>query len=291
MKRIFEYKTDEKYAGRDIKYVLKNKFLMSNALITALKKTEYGITVNEKHEFVNYVLRAGDVLKIVIEEEASENIEPVFCELKILYEDEDFLAVDKRYNMPTHTSIGHHTDTLANAVLYYLNQNGEEHTFHAVTRLDKDTSGVVLIAKNRYAHDLISNILRQGKLEKTYMAIVCGKLLGEGIIDKRIKRESESIIKRMVCDDGQEAITHFKSIKNFKNHTLVELKPKTGRTHQLRVHMAYKGHPLSGDDLYGGDDAVKRQMLHCRSLKFIHPITRKEVEISAELPEDFKAFG
>ena len=290
MKRIFEYKIDGKYEDRDIKYVLKNKFLMSNALITALKKTEYGITVNEKHEFVNHILRIGDVLKITIEEDESENIDPVFSELKILYEDEDFLAVDKSYNIPTHTSIGHHTDTLANAVLYYLNQNGEKHTFHAVTRLDKDTSGVVLIAKNRYAHDLTSNILRQGDLEKTYMAIVCGKLSGEGIIDKRIKRENESIIKRMVSDDGQEALTLFRSVKILKNHTLVELKPKTGRTHQLRVHMAYIGHPLSGDDLYGGDSKSERQMLHCRTLRFIHPIKRKEIEISSELPCDFKAF-
>lgn len=290
MKRIFEYKIDEKYAGRDIKYVLKNKFLMSNALITELKKTNFGIAVNEKHEFVNYVLKSGDTLKITIQEEASKNIEPVFLPIKILYEDEDFLAVDKSADMPTHTSIGHHTDTLSNAVLYYLNKNGEEHTFHAVTRLDRNTSGVVLIAKNSYAHDLVSNILRCGKIEKTYLAIVCGKLIGEGEINAKIRRENESIIKRCVASDGQEALTVFKSIKNFKNHTLVELKPKTGRTHQLRVHTAHIGHPIAGDDLYGGDNSAKRQLLHCESLKFMHPIKRKEIKISAELPEDFKTF-
>lgn len=291
MKRSITYETEEKYIGRSIKYVLKNKLLMSSALITYLKKSEYGITVNGEPKFVNYILKSGDILKVIIEENGSENIEPVFSELEILYEDEDFLAVSKPSGMPTHTSAGHHKDTLSNAVLYYLNRNGEEHTFHAVTRLDKDTTGVVLVAKNRYSHDLMSGQLRKRQLEKTYAAIVCGRLFGEGIIDENIKRLNDSVIKRTVADDGRRAITYYKSIKVFDNYTLAELKPQTGRTHQIRVHMAHIGHPLVGDGLYGAEDArAKRHLLHCEKLSFIHPIKKEKIEISAGLPEDFKDF-
>lgn len=290
MKRIIEFWVDEKYDNRVIKDVLKNKYKMSSALITSLKKTEYGITVNGEKKFVNHILKKGDILKIIIEEGASENIEPVYHELDILYEDEDILAINKPYDMPTHTSKGHHTDTLSNAVLYYLNKDGEKHTFHAVTRLDKNTSGVVLISKNRYAHDLFSNLLRQKKLEKIYFAIVIGEILGDGVIDKKIKRADESIIKRVVSQDGQEAKTEFFKVSSNENYSFVKLIPKTGRTHQLRVHMSEIGHPLAGDVLYGGDESSKRHLLHCESLCFIHPITNEKTKIKAPFPEDFLKF-
>ncbi len=286
MRRIFTYKTEEKYVGRPIKDVLKNKYKMSSALISDLKNTEDGIMVGDEKRFVNYILKKDDILKVTIKEEASENIEPVFGELDVLYEDKDILAVNKPSDMPTHTSHGHHRDTLSNAVLYYLNKNGEEHTFHAITRLDKNTSGVVLIAKNRYAHDLFSNLLRRGALEKTYTAVVTGELRGEGMIDKKIRREGDSIIKRVVADDGKEAVTEYCVISNHKDYSYVELKPKTGRTHQLRVHMSYIGHPLLGDNLYGGDMSTKRHLLHCKSISFIHPITNEKMKIEAPIPND-----
>ncbi len=290
MRRIFTYTVDEKYSGRLVKDVLKNKFLMSSGLITHLKKYDEGITVNGEKRFVNYKLNKGDILKILIYEGASKNIEPKLGELDILFEDEDLIAINKSYDMPTHTSIGHHEDTLANAVLYHLNKSGEEHTFHAVTRLDKDTSGVVLIAKNRYAHDLLSNQLRLGKIEKTYVAIICGKLSGSGIIDAKIKREEQSIIKRTVAADGQEAITEYKVLETFDDFSYVELHPKTGRTHQIRVHMASIGHPLVGDVMYGGERTAKRHLLHCRTLSFMHPITYEKIIIEADLPGDFEEF-
>lgn len=290
MKRSFVYITESKFCSRPIKDVLKNKFNMSSGLICALKKTDDGIMVNGKREFVNYILKPWDVLQINITEGASKNIEPVKGELDIIFEDCDFLAVNKSYDMPTHTSIGHHNDTLSNAVLYYLNQSGQEHTFHAVTRLDKDTSGVVLIAKNRYAHDLLSNQLRLGKIKKTYIAVVCGTLECSGVIDKKIKREDESIIKRMVSDDGDEALTEYEVIKSGENHSLVKAMPKTGRTHQIRVHFASIGHPITGDILYGGDEYSKRHLLHCQSLEFIHPIKKEKIKIEASLPQDFYEF-
>lgn len=290
MKRIIEYITEEKYENRPIKDVLKNRYKMSSALISKLKKSDDGIMVNGRREFVNYTLKLHDILRVVIEEGASKNIVPIFSKLDILYEDEDILAVNKPFGMPTHTSIGHHTDTLANAVLFYLNKNGEEHTFHAVTRLDKDTTGVVLIAKNRYAHDLFSELLREKRLEKSYLAIVSGKLFGEGIIDKRIKRENESIIKRTVAEDGQEATTHFEVIDSNDMYSYVRLYPKTGRTHQIRVHMSSIGHPLVGDVLYGGESIVKRHLLHCESISFFHPVLKKQMSISSNPASDFTEF-
>ena len=291
MKRIICFEVDEKYARRPVKDILKNKYKMSSALVTSLKKTEYGIMVNGEKKFTNYMLEKGDILKVVIEEGASENIEPSYAKIDVLYEDEDILAVNKPYNMPTHTSAGHHFGTLSNAVLYYLNQNGEKHTFHAVTRLDKNTSGVVLIAKNRYAHDLLSNLLRRGVLQKIYSAIVLGELSGSGLIEGKIRREDESIIKRVVADDGQEALTEYFAVSSNKSYSYVRLIPKTGRTHQIRVHMSYIGHPLAGDVLYGGNDVAKRHLLHCESLIFIHPMTNKKIEIKAPMPEDFLEFS
>lgn len=287
MSRKFIYVTESKFSDRLVKDVLKNKFNMSSGLISALKKTDDGIMVNGNRKFVNFVLKKGDVLEINIKEGASENIIPENIELDILYEDSDFLAVNKPADMPTHTSMGHHFGTLSNGVLYYLLKDGEEHTFHAVTRLDKNTTGVVLVAKNRYAHDLMSNQLRLGKLNKTYIAVVCGRLEGKGVIDKKIKREQDSIIKRIVCDDGDEALTEYEVIKSGDKYSKVLVYPKTGRTHQIRVHMASIGHPLAGDRLYGGDDFKNRHLLHCYSLEFFHPIKKQNIKILAKLPPDF----
>lgn len=290
MKRILKFKINEKYNNRPIIDVLENKFRMSSGLITALKKEADGIMVDGVHKTVRYVLSSGEELVITITEKGSENIEPKYAPLDIIFEDEDLLAINKPADMPTHTSIGHHTDTLANAVLYYLNQTGEEHTFHAVTRLDKDTSGVVLIAKNRYAHDLLGRLIRLDKIQKTYIAAVCGVLCGSGEINAPIKRECDSIIKRTVSPDGQSALTLFSAISHTDKYSLVELCLKTGRTHQIRVHMSHIGHPLAGDTMYGGDDSAKRQLLHCKALKFTHPITGEDIEITAPLPEDFSNF-
>lgn len=290
MKRILTFKVNEKYNNRPIIDVLENKFRMSSGLISALKKENDGIMVNGLHQTVRYTLTSGEQLKITITEGASENIEPHYLPLEIIFEDEDLLAVNKPYGMPTHTSIGHHTDTLSNAVLYYLNKNGEEHTFHAVTRLDKDTSGVVLIAKNRYAHDLLGRLIRQDKIQKTYIAAVCGSLSGSGEINAPIAREDQSIIKRKISENGQSALTLYSSINHTEKYSLIKLNLKTGRTHQIRVHMSHIGHPLAGDKMYGGDDSAKRQLLHCSSLKFAHPLTNENIEIRAPIPKDFSDF-
>ncbi len=290
MKRVFEYAVEDKYIMRPVKDVLLNRFSMSGGLVTSLKKNPEGIMVNNERQNVTYLFAKGDILKITIEEEASANIEPVEIPLNIIYEDEDLLAINKPYGMPTHTSMGHRTDTLANGVLYYLNKTGEPHTFHAVTRLDKDTSGIVLIAKNRYTHDLLSRLLRRDKIDKKYFAIICGRLEGEGVINAPIDRISDSIIKRGISKDGLEAITHYKSVIANDEYSAVNVMPKTGRTHQIRVHMSSIGHPLAGDDMYGGIMSAKRHMLHCSELSFIHPITRKNLVLCAELSADIVEF-
>ena len=290
MKRILKFIINEKYDKRPILDVLQNKFRMSSGLISALKKTPDGILVSGEKKTVRYILSKGDSLELTIKEGASENIEPKEMPIEVIYEDEDLLFVNKPYDMPTHTSIGHHEDTLSNAVLYYLNKNGEPHTFHAVTRLDKDTSGVVLIAKNRYAHDLLSRLIREDKIKKTYLAVVMGNLSGSGEVNEPIAREDESIIKRKVSPDGQSALTIYNALKSGSAYSLVGLNLKTGRTHQIRVHMSHIGHPLAGDVMYGGDTSVKRHLLHCKSLEFVHPITNENIKVLAPLPDDFKGF-
>lgn len=274
--------------GKTIKQILQGDYLMSRALITALKKIPDGILVNGEKKYVNYVLKEGDCLRVTFEETGSINIEPVCIPIDILYEDDFLLAVNKPAYMAVHVSHGNVYDTLSNAVLYYLNKDGSEHTFHVATRLDKNTSGVVLIAKNSYAHDLLSRQLRNKTFYKEYIAVVCGKMSGSGTINQPIARECDSIIKRCVRPDGEEAVTDYQVIDTDDENSLVRIVPKTGRTHQIRVHMSYMGHPIAGDDMYGAEKITQgRHLLHAHKISFVHPFTKQILEITAPLSTDF----
>lgn len=274
--------------GKTIKQVLQDDYLMSRSLVSALKKTPDGIMVNGEKKYVNYILKDGDRLCVTFEETGSINIEPVCLPLDILYEDDFILAVNKPAHMAVHVSHGNVYDTLSNGVLYYLNQKGEEHTFHVATRLDKNTSGVVLIAKNSYAHDMLSRQLRNKTLRKEYLAVVCGKMNGKGTVDAPIARETESIIKRCVRDDGDEAVTNYEVIATDGDYSLVKAEPETGRTHQIRVHMAYIGHSVAGDDMYGAKAIPEnRHLLHAWRISFKHPLTREVLVIKAGIPACF----
>ncbi len=275
------------YNGVQIKSVLRKHFRLSSALITALK-TEDGITLNGVHANVTERAYTGDTLVLRIHETVSENIVPTKMDLDILYEDEDLLAVNKPAGIPTHPSIRHYTDTLANGVCdYYKNI---PFTFRAVNRLDKDTSGIVLIAKNRFAAEALSRQIREKQVGKTYLAICCGtRPAKEGIIDAPIARD-EGIIKRRVSADGQNARTHYTVLAQSNAYTLVQAEPITGRTHQIRVHMAHLGAPLYGDFLYGTEVEGSRTMLHCNALDFAHPLTNEKMRIAAPPPADFAKF-
>ncbi len=272
------------FKGQDIKFILTNYWGFSGSLITALKKGDC-ILLNGKKEFVTKVVASGDVLKITLPQANSDNIVPNDIPLCVLYEDEDILVVNKPANMPTHPSIGHYEGTLANGVMHYFRDRA--FTFRAVTRLDRDTSGVVLIAKHIVSADKLSKSLISGELTKEYMAVCVGvPSPSKGTIDAPIRREAEGIIKRCIKEDGKPSLTEYEVIEEKGGLSLVKLHPKTGRTHQLRLHLSHIGTPILGDFLYGEEISGERTRLHCHTLCFPHPFTGKAMKITAPLPED-----
>lgn len=267
-----------------VRTVLKEHFGFSKGTVVKLKENK-GIFVNGESVTVRKMMQENDVLTVRFYEEKSENIVPVEMELDIIYEDEDILAVNKPSGTPTHPSLNHYTDTLANGVCYkYRNEN---FTFRAVNRLDRETSGVVLIAKNRNSAHKLSKQIKEGSMEKIYFALCEGVFSKkEGVIKKPIARKQESMILRHVSEEGKDALTEYKVLSEDEN-SLVEVRPQTGRTHQIRVHFSYIGNPIVGDTLYGTKKGDERLMLHCGSMIFKHPVTDETLCLKANLPEQF----
>ncbi len=235
------------------------------------------MTVNGAPEKTIYIIKEGDLISVNLPSDSTE-IEPNDkLNVPIVYEDGNIVVFNKPWDMPVHPSIKHRTDTLAN----FFSHLYPDTTFRCLNRLDRDTSGLCICAKDSFTANALSN-----KVEKTYFAAVCGEVLQKGTVDAPIAREQESIITRCVREDGQHAVTHYKPIKYSAKHTLLEIQLETGRTHQIRVHMAHIGHSLAGDSLYGNDESLARQALHCGKLKFVHPITKENVEIDIPLAED-----
>lgn len=292
MDRIFEYRIAPEYNGENVKTVLKQYFKMSSALIKELKKYEDGIRVNGSHMRVVDTVKTGDLLTITLRDAASENIVPNNIPLNIVYEDEDILIIDKPPSMPVHPSMGNYKNTVANAVMYYFQSRGEDRVFRAVNRLDKDTSGLMAIAKNAYIHARLGEEIQTGELRRRYLCIVCGDVAGDGTVDAPIKRAEGSVINRIVAADGQRAVTHYRVLKRYGEYTMLEMTLETGRTHQIRVHMAYMGYPLAGDWLYGTEDkqTVPRQMLHSCYLRLLHPVTGEEMEFNSTTSQDMSDF-
>ncbi|MBS4188898.1 RluA family pseudouridine synthase [Bacillus sp. FJAT-49705] len=271
-----------------IKDFLKEKEISKTAL-TDIKFKGGSISVNEKEETVRYTLKRGDVLVIKFPEEMpSEGVKGEKIPLDILYEDDYVIVVNKQACMSTIPSREHPTGSLANALIGYYEQIGLKATTHIVTRLDRDTSGIVLVAKHRHVHHLLSEQQRRGRINREYEALAEGLILADhGVIEQPIARKSDSIIQREVSQTGQYACTRFKVIRRLDSYTHVRLKLETGRTHQIRVHLSHIGHPLIGDDLYGGDvDLLTRQALHCCMLSFYHPFLEKNIFFKQELPID-----
>ena len=253
---------------------------MSASLLTKLKHTENGITKNGVFAKTIEELSTGDTLTIKIENSGSI-ARPMCINIEIPYEDEDIIVLNKPPLMPVHESRNHIGDTLSNFVAYHC---GENMAFRAVYRLDRDTSGLVLVAKNELAAAKLA-----GKIKKDYYAVVDGTIENDGIVDAPIARCGDSIIKRKVDENGETAITEYFPIKSNGNATLVKFNLKTGRTHQIRVHMEHIGHSLLGDKLYGGDcSMISRQALHCKDIYFTHPITEKSMHITCDFPNDMK---
>lgn len=284
MKKI-EIKIDEALSGREIKSILYHELKLSSRAVTGLKKGD-GIMLNGEKATVRRVVFVNDILTVTFFDEGSKNIVANNIELNIIYEDEEILVVNKPANMPTHPSINHYENTLANAVMYHFSDT--PFTFRAITRLDRDTTGLVLIAKNQYSANILSNQLKSEKIQKTYLAICCGRLPShEGIIEAPITREDRSVIKRTVSDSGQYAKSLYRVLKYENNFSLVQLTPVTGRTHQLRVHLSHIGNPIYADFIYGNEIKNERTRLHCSRLCITHPTSGEELEFFAPVPDDF----
>ena len=280
--------------GKTVKEILFGELGLSRGQVVSLKNND-GIRVNGEHVTVRYILKENDILELDVEddcEDMNEHITPVEMPIDILYEDDNVICVNKPSGMPTHPSHNHHNDTLANALAYYYGQKDIPFVFRAVNRLDRETSGVVLIAKNRAAAAKLSKALQDNKFEKTYHAVVCGlPAKKQGEIVAYISRKEGSIIFRKAEREGTDseyARTLYCCKEYYDDHTLLEVTPITGRTHQIRVHMQYIGNSIYGDGLYG-TEAAEGLMLHASSLKFPLP-TGEVITVTAPLPDRFKIF-
>jgi 23S rRNA pseudouridine1911/1915/1917 synthase len=292
MKRTFHYTISTEYNGQTLLSFLKHKNY-SSQVITHLKRTENGLLLNGKWGRVRDILQAGDELTIQLtEEDSSDNIVPVKLPLDIIYEDEDILVVNKAANTPIHPSQGNYDNTLANAVAYYYQQKNETFTYRCINRLDRDTTGLLIIAKHMYSASLLSEMVANHEIHREYLAIATGEVPETGTIIAPIGRVDGSTIERHVDEmQGDYACTHYKRLDYNNGYSLVSLKLETGRTHQIRVHMKHIGHPLPGDFLYNPDySVIERQALHSHKLSFIHPISGKPLEFVADLPMDMKKF-
>ena len=284
---------ENEFVGMTVKDILINKLGFSKRAITALKSREDGILLNGYHATVRAVIKPNDVLEINSEdlESDAEKLVPSSVLPDIVYEDEHIVALNKPPFMPTHQSQGHFYDTLANSLAYYYSLSGRPFVFRSVNRLDRNTSGIVLVAKDRLSASRLSAQMKRDGIKKTYLAILDGELPNdEGIIETHIRRKEKSIILREVCkecEDSKLAITHYKVIAKRGGYSLVKAAPITGRTHQLRVHFSSLGTGILGDDLYGSSsELISRHALHAHELCFTHPETQNEISLKAEMPED-----
>lgn len=268
----------------DLKEINVRNFLrrhceVSERLLRRLKQTENGITCNGKLMKSTDILHSGDCLVLRTEEKSSD-ILPAELPVSIVYEDSSMILWNKPPGMPVHPVHDHQNDTLANAARLHADQMGEVYPFRAVNRLDKDTSGLVLTAKTRYAAAFLPN-----HVQKTYLALCEGYIGQDGTIDAPIRLKPGHTIQRETGADGIAAVTHYSVIRHYEDkYTLIRLSLETGRTHQIRVHMSSVGHPLAGDDMYGGSrERFPRQCLHCSEMSFIHPETRELCRFQADI--------
>ncbi|MDZ5712994.1 RluA family pseudouridine synthase [Jeotgalibacillus haloalkalitolerans] len=257
--------------------------------LTAIKYDGGGLFLNGEEVTVRKACQTGDIVKVYFPPETrSKSLIPEDLGLEVLYEDSWLIAVYKPAGMNTIPSRDAQTGSLANALAGYFDRQEIAAGIHIATRLDKDTSGVVLAAKYAHIHHLLSEMQQSNQVNREYNAIAEGIVTAvKGTIDQPIAREPGSIITRMVDSHGQRAVTHYEVLAVGDRHTMLSFRLETGRTHQIRVHASWLGHPLAGDDLYGGHcHFISRQALHCRKLQLLHPVTQENLEVESPLPED-----
>ena len=270
---------------------LAEKLDLSRSKVQKLIKEDL-VTVNGKNVNGSYQVKLNDEIEVNDDLNYEMNVEPENIEIDIVYEDDDLLVINKESGMVVHPAPGHYTGTLVNALLYKFNlTSGEKTRPGIVHRLDKDTSGLMLVAKNEWTHERLSEMISKKEVERHYLAIVNGLIKHDtGTIDAPIGRDPNNRQQMAVTDiNSKDAITHFKVLKQYKENTLLECILETGRTHQIRVHLAYIGYPVNNDPTYCKKKATDfGQMLHSKSIKFNHPRTGKELYFEVEPPREFK---
>jgi 23S rRNA pseudouridine1911/1915/1917 synthase len=287
----FKYQVEGQDSGKTVKHILKKRLQISERLIKKLK-TGNRILCNSSPIRVVDVLKDGDILEVFADfpEEAGDVI-PEDIPIDILYEDDCLVALDKRPGMVVHPTFNHPCGTVANALMYHFLSKGITRKIRPVSRLDKDTSGIIIFAKNQYTQEFLIQQMKNKTFLKEYVAIVHGLFPhSKGTIDLPIARKPDSIMLRHISSEGDPSITHYQVLEYLDNATYVRFRLETGRTHQIRVHCQALGHPIIGDNLYSDVDTglINRQCLHSRMVSFIHPMTREKLEITSPVPEDFR---
>ncbi|MBQ6889011.1 MAG: RluA family pseudouridine synthase [Lachnospiraceae bacterium] len=295
MERIFQYTITSEYENKPIDFYLKSMGFSSQNIIE-LKKMPESILLNGLWVYTRTLLHTGDSLTIHLSETStSDKIKPVLLPFPIVYEDEDILVVNKPADMPIHPSQNNYENTLANAAAFYFTTQNIPFTFRCINRLDRNTTGLTVIAKHMVSANILGKMVADKTLEREYLAICTGNPQpSEGIIEKPIGRVQGSTIERCIdFEHGDYAVTRYKVLETGADFAFLSLVLGTGRTHQIRVHMASIGHPLLGDSLYNAapGQKIKRQALHSYRLSFPHPITGQSLVFTAPIPDDFLNLG
>lgn len=289
MNRNIDYIIDEDSSGLRVEQFLRRK-RYSGQNLSEIKRMPKSILVNGVHYYMRQELSTGDHLQVrICETQNSEKIPPTKLPLDIIYEDEDLLVLNKPAGMPIHPSLNNYTNSIANALAYYFQSQGKPFIFRCCNRLDRDTSGLTIVSKHLVSGSILSDMTKYREVHREYLAIARGSVTpSEGTIQAPLGRKEGTIIERTVdWEHGEDAVTHYKLVKEANGHSLVSLRLETGRTHQIRIHMKYLGYPLIGDYLYNPDmEYMTRQALHSHHMEFTHPITGEHMSFTAPLPED-----
>ena len=289
MNRNIDYIIDEDSAGLRVEQFLRRK-RYSGQNLSEIKRMPKSILVNGVHYYMRQELSKGDHLQVrICETKNSEKIPPTNLPLNIIYEDEDLLVLNKPAGMPIHPSLNNYTNSMAHALAYYFQSQGKPFIFRCCNRLDRDTSGLTIVSKHLVSGSILSDMTKYREVHREYLAIARGSVTpSEGTIQAPLGRKEGTIIERTVdWEHGEDAVTHYKVVKEANGHSLVSLRLETGRTHQIRIHMKYLGYPLIGDYLYNPDmEYMTRQALHSHHMEFTHPITGEHMSFTAPLPED-----
>ena len=289
MNRNIDYIIDEDSAGLRVEQFLRRK-RYSGQNLSEIKRMPKSILVNGVHYYMRQELSTEDHLQVrICETKNSEKIPPTNLPLDIIYEDEDLLVLNKPAGMPIHPSLNNYTNSIANALAYYFQSQGKPFIFRCCNRLDRDTSGLTIVSKHLVSGSILSDMTKYREVHREYLAIARGSVTpSEGTIQAPLGRKGGTIIERTVdWEHGEDAVTHYKVVKEANGHSLVSLRLETGRTHQIRIHMKYLGYPLIGDYLYNPDmEYMTRQALHSHHMEFTHPITGEHMSFTAPLPED-----